>query len=220
MKKIFKLKLFYFILGAIIFGGIGTVFAYSIFANDVGFTPMASEWDVDNVEDALNSLHTELDVLYRKGYINLSSPIPSSIGDSQIISSSYNDPSKEYAYYAFDKVANSFWTSDPNETLPQYLGWDFGEKVAVYSFYITNRLNMIDTTVGEFILQGFRNGEWEDIQSYTHTERGKGATAKYIVSYPNYYYKYRTYILTEGVRNAKYIQISQLDFEYLKQNVE
>ena len=53
-----------FILGAIIFGGIGTVLAYSVFARNIGFTPTDTTWkksngdNIDNVEDALNELYT------------------------------------------------------------------------------------------------------------------------------------------------------------------
>ncbi len=39
MKKVFKSRIFAFVLGVIIFGGIGVVSAYTIFANDVGYTP-------------------------------------------------------------------------------------------------------------------------------------------------------------------------------------
>ena len=56
MKKILKNPLFSFILGSIIFGGIGTVFAYSILAEDVGYTPKDTTWEVDNVSDAIDDL--------------------------------------------------------------------------------------------------------------------------------------------------------------------
>ena len=218
MKKIFKSKLLFFVLGAIMFGSIGIAFAYSIFAQDVGFTPSDSDWDVDNVKDALDDMRSYLEIYNNRGYTNLSNPIPTSIDDPNIISSSYNAYAVEYAYYAFDKVNNTFWTSNPDEPLPQYLGWDFKELVAVYDFTITNRYNTIDTTVGQFTLQGYRNGIWEDIQSYNHTERARGGSTKYRVDNPRYYYKYQLKFITEGVKNANYIQISQLDFNYIKPN--
>ena len=55
MKKILKSRLFFFILGAVIFST-GTIFAYSILAPNVGFTPKDDTWDVDNVADALDYL--------------------------------------------------------------------------------------------------------------------------------------------------------------------
>lgn len=57
MKKIFKNPFFTFILGSLIFGGIGVVYAYSIFANDIGFEPNNSSWNVSNVKDALDDLY-------------------------------------------------------------------------------------------------------------------------------------------------------------------
>lgn len=56
MKKEIKYRLFFFILGALIFGGMGTVFAYSLVASSIGFTPKDSNWNVDNVDKALNHL--------------------------------------------------------------------------------------------------------------------------------------------------------------------
>ena len=57
MKKILKSRLFFFILGAVIFGT-GSVFAYSILAPDVGYTPKDNAWEVDNVKSALDDLYT------------------------------------------------------------------------------------------------------------------------------------------------------------------
>ena len=45
-----------FILGAILFSGIG-VAAYTLLSSDVSFSPENSKWQVGNVEDALNSLY-------------------------------------------------------------------------------------------------------------------------------------------------------------------
>ena len=57
MKKIFKSRLFFFILGALIFGSISVVLAYSYFAQDVGFTPTDSEWNVEDSKEALDDLY-------------------------------------------------------------------------------------------------------------------------------------------------------------------
>lgn len=58
MKKIFKKSnIFSFLLGAIIFGSVVGVSAYSIFATDIEYTPKDITWNVDNVESALDDLY-------------------------------------------------------------------------------------------------------------------------------------------------------------------
>ena len=66
MNKAFKNPLFTFILGAITFSGIGIAFAYSLVANDVGYTPSDTVWEIDNISDALDDLKeiSELDYVY------------------------------------------------------------------------------------------------------------------------------------------------------------
>ena len=66
MKKIFKKSnIFSFLLGALIFTGITSVAAYSIFATDIGYTPSDSTWkksngeDITNVKDAIDELYTK-----------------------------------------------------------------------------------------------------------------------------------------------------------------
>lgn len=64
MKKIFKSRIFAFILGAFIFSGITAVSAYTILANDIGYTPKDTTWkksngeDITNVKEALDELYT------------------------------------------------------------------------------------------------------------------------------------------------------------------
>ena len=55
MKKLIKNPIFMFILGIILSSSI--VFAYSLIAPDVGFTPRDDTWDVDNTKDALDDLY-------------------------------------------------------------------------------------------------------------------------------------------------------------------
>ena len=55
MKKLFKNKLFFFILLTLIIFGTGVALAYSYLADEVGFTPKDSNWHVDNVDAALDS---------------------------------------------------------------------------------------------------------------------------------------------------------------------
>ena len=57
MNKIFKSRIFSFVLGAIIFGGIGVTSAYTLFANNIGFTPRDTTWEVDNTKKALDDLY-------------------------------------------------------------------------------------------------------------------------------------------------------------------
>ena len=59
MKRIIKNPIFTFILGAIIFGGIGTVLAVTILAKDVSYAPKDSTWKVYNVEDAIDDLYSK-----------------------------------------------------------------------------------------------------------------------------------------------------------------
>ena len=47
-----------FIFGALIFS-IGAVFAYSYYAQNVGFTPTDTGWEVDNTKDALDDLYDQ-----------------------------------------------------------------------------------------------------------------------------------------------------------------
>ena len=51
-----------FVLGALIFGSIGVVSAYTIFANDIGYTPKDTSWEVDNVKDAIDDLYSKANI--------------------------------------------------------------------------------------------------------------------------------------------------------------
>ena len=65
MKKVLKSRIFAFVLGALIFGGIVGVSAYTIFANDIGYIPKDTTWkksngeDITNVKDAIDELYTK-----------------------------------------------------------------------------------------------------------------------------------------------------------------
>ena len=56
MKRIIKSRIFIFILGAIIFGSIGSVVAYNYSANQISYSPKDENWDVSTVKEALNDL--------------------------------------------------------------------------------------------------------------------------------------------------------------------
>lgn len=57
MKKEYIIRVLFFILGALFFGGISFVFAFDFSSNNVSYTPKDTTWDVTNVDDALNNLH-------------------------------------------------------------------------------------------------------------------------------------------------------------------
>ena len=56
--KVLKNPIFTFILGAIIFGSITGVIAYNVSAN-IEFTPDDQDWEVENVQGALNDLYSK-----------------------------------------------------------------------------------------------------------------------------------------------------------------
>ena len=67
MKKILNSKLFYFILGAIIFGSIGSVLAYSFSASNVEYDPGDNSWKTYEGSD-INDVQTAIDELRRGHY--------------------------------------------------------------------------------------------------------------------------------------------------------
>ena len=61
MKKILnKNSIIGFLFGAVIFGSIASVFAFDLMAQNVGFTPRETSWEVDNVKDALDILESSI----------------------------------------------------------------------------------------------------------------------------------------------------------------
>ena len=64
MKKILKSRIFSFILGAVIFGFIGVVSAYTLLASDTEYHPKDEDWEVDNVSDALDYLYENVNLEY------------------------------------------------------------------------------------------------------------------------------------------------------------
>lgn len=77
MKKIFrKSNILSFLLGAIIFGGVGTVFAYTILAKDVSYSPKDTTWKVDNVKVAIDDLYTKA----KPEYTGITTITPSNSG--------------------------------------------------------------------------------------------------------------------------------------------
>ena len=57
MKKLFNNSLFMFILGALIFGSIGTILALDIIASEIEYLPKYNTWNVSNLQGAINDLY-------------------------------------------------------------------------------------------------------------------------------------------------------------------
>ena len=59
MKKLLKenIKTFITIIITTVVASVTTIFAYSLVAGDVGYTPHDTTWNVENVEAALNNLN-------------------------------------------------------------------------------------------------------------------------------------------------------------------
>ena len=68
MQKLIKSRIFCFILGVVISCGITSVFAYTLLAPDVGFTPTEETWkqrggdDITNVSEALDDLYDQVKI--------------------------------------------------------------------------------------------------------------------------------------------------------------
>lgn len=96
MKKIIKNPLLTFILGAIIFGGIGIVSAYTLFAGDIGYTPKDATWEVDNVKDAIDELYEKKDIKSGLAFLYTAK------GDGLTLSHNYNPYSAYLDIYHLD----------------------------------------------------------------------------------------------------------------------
>ena len=59
MKRINKL--FYFLLGVLVFSGISVYATTTLLSKNVTFTPQNTDWQVSDVETALNSLYEQAD---------------------------------------------------------------------------------------------------------------------------------------------------------------
>lgn len=103
MKKIFDSKLFYFVLGAMIFSGITVCASTTYLSNQVVFTSTNSEWNVNNVEDALNDLYNKQNNTTTNEVIGAYSSYKKATG--------WNDDGMEYsisnsdAYFTYDVTA-------------------------------------------------------------------------------------------------------------------
>ena len=95
MKKIIRNPLFTFVLGAIIFSSVVGVVAYNYNAKDISYTPKDSNWNVDNVEDAIKDLKNN------KGYSSLEFVKNSSVLTSNGATSKSENITLEKGNYIF-----------------------------------------------------------------------------------------------------------------------
>ena len=79
IQKLFrKSNIFSFILGAIIFGSIGVVSAYTLYANDIEYTPKDTTWkkedgsDITNVKEAIDELYNSKKSIFGEAIYNVS----------------------------------------------------------------------------------------------------------------------------------------------------
>ena len=116
MKRMIKNPIFAFILGAIIFGGIGTVVAATILAKDVSYTPKDTTWKVDNVKDAIDDLYTKANKeILNKFTISIDSDSYSStrIGRYDLnFSGSITDNYKYFKVLSVEKLGNTTKTCE------------------------------------------------------------------------------------------------------------
>ena len=134
MKKLLKSRLFFFILGALVFS-ISAVFAYSYFAQGVGFVPSDTSWNVDNIKDALDEL---------KEKIKWSRP--ATIYSAAYDEIYYYDEGEKVILAVTDstgKSANAIIPDVASLTIYSSVAKDINDNTSPYSKTITNKENDI-----------------------------------------------------------------------------
>ena len=164
MKKIIKNPIFTFILGSLIFGGIVGVSAYTIFANDIGYTPKDSTWKKSNGEDITN-VSDAIDELYTKINDNASCEKWTEIENSTANSASYSvnsDTIKLYKCGSVCKITFALRISTNNEVPLITNSKYFPKEEVEYSGigagggYSTGKL----LTNGNILVTYNNNGQW------------------------------------------------------------
>lgn len=168
MKRIIKNPIFTFILGTLIFGSIGVVSAYTIFANDIGYTPKDSTWKKSNGEDITN-VGDAIDELYNKAS-NSSSNIDilefhssrTSASSSASVTITDLTPNKSYKAIVMrnvgarsDSYVMGFYSSWNNVDISNVSSYSIGENNFVVNFVPTS------STVT------FTIGPWGDYSNWT-----------------------------------------------------
>ena len=150
MKRILNSKLFFFILGALVFGTVSAVFAYSYTADQIGFTPIDTNWNVDNNKAALDWLYNfeaKKLVNYNMFFVEYNQHFAVKLDYENIrnifskfkIKFGWHDGDLCYAY-------NVKYDKNNNET--------FGEKITLGNEYL------IDKTAYQHQIIFYGNGSW------------------------------------------------------------
>lgn len=144
MKKIFKSRIFAFILGTLIFSGITAVSAYTILANDIEYTPKDTTWEVNNVKDAIDDLYSKVDNSTQEIKFCAHTWGNNVNGGSNIDFANYNY--KKFKIKSFDYLDNSnaeFYFTDINyNTIPAEINKEYSLKESNISYlYITEQVN-------------------------------------------------------------------------------
>lgn len=106
-------KIIIFVLGVISGTCISVYAAYNYYAKDISFTPKNENWQVDNIEDAINDLYSSQNMEYKKSIETLNVPGTNSL--------TY-DFEPNFIIARCDTIPYVIWKS--------YMGWYDGE----YSF--------------------------------------------------------------------------------------
>ena len=124
MRKILKSRLFFFLLGVLV-TITSTVFAYTYFAVDIGYTPVDTTWNVENVSQALNDIHSHIHM--KTGEAFLIAAASSSGG--MYLYHNYNPYGATYQRYHLDfsdirsfRFTYELSTTNPNYQLLRFSG--------------------------------------------------------------------------------------------------
>ena len=146
MKKYSNSKIFSFILGAIIFGGIGVASAYTLFANNIGFTSRDTTWNVDNTKDAIDDLHTQIDKYCSKSLYDytISSKISATkvaihISEADDYLFFYCGVDGNYEFKAENGICKVEGLEENNDYKISIVGIDKEMNVSKKSFYVNTR---------------------------------------------------------------------------------
>ena len=115
MQKLFKNPMFMFILGVVLSCSVTSAFAYSIFASDIGFTPIDDEFkqkdgsNVTNVNEAIEALFNKVSRKSRFGTVSY----VTSQGDEMDVRTVTKQ--LEYGkYLVIINYGNNWWNTNSN----------------------------------------------------------------------------------------------------------
>ena len=130
MKKILISRLFFFILGALVFG-MSAVFAYTYLADDVSYSPLDTSWNVENVNQALNDIHSHIHMKSGEAFLIASA---SSSGGLYLYHnySPYGATFQKY-YLDFSDIKSFRFTYELSTTNPNYQQLRFSGSGVNYS---------------------------------------------------------------------------------------